>query len=89
MLQLLRSNLSVTPSTATRAPEAALAVQQQVLPFASVVISRLCLALAAVAVRAPNGVEAYVREAFALSQVRHDRLRFVDVYTFHRVSSSP
>lgn len=42
---------------------------QQPLPFAPVVISRLCLALAAVAVRAANGVEAYVREAFALSQV--------------------
>ncbi|CAN0184108.1 unnamed protein product, partial [Ectocarpus sp. 8 AP-2014] len=40
----------------------------QPLPFAPVVISRLCLALAAVAVRAANGVEAYVREAFALSQ---------------------
>lgn len=40
------------------------------LAFAPLVVSRLCLALAAVAVRAPNGVEAYVREAFALSQVR-------------------
>lgn len=42
---------------------------QPPLPFAPVVVSRLCLALAAVAVRAPNGVEAFVREAFALSQV--------------------
>ncbi|CAN0036815.1 unnamed protein product, partial [Choristocarpus tenellus] len=32
-------------------------------------MNRLCLALAAVAVRAPDGVEAYLREAFALSQV--------------------
>lgn len=92
LLQLLRRNPSGTPSTATGAPAAALVVQEQVLPFAPVVISRLCLALAAVAVRAANGVEAYVREAFALSQVRCDSLLFVPVlvgvYTFHPVSGS-
>ncbi|CAM9373927.1 unnamed protein product, partial [Laminaria digitata] len=62
ILQLLRRTPSAPPSPGLGA------TAPQLLPFAPVVVGRLCLALAAVAVRAPNGVEAYVREAFALSQ---------------------
>ena len=63
--QLLRRN----PSTSAPSSTVSGSSTPQQLPFAPVVMSRLCLALAAVAVRAPNGVKAYVREAFALSQV--------------------
>lgn len=64
--QLLRRTPAASPSPVhgSSVPPA-----QPPLPFAPVVVSRLCLALAAVAVRAPNGIEVYVREAFALSQV--------------------
>lgn len=55
------------------------------LRYAPVVISRLCLALAAVAVRAPNGVEAYIREAFTLAQVKKSTLRFHDAVLYGTV----
>eukprot|EP00903_Cladosiphon_okamuranus_P012346 g11575.t1 len=66
ILQLLRRTPAASPSPAhgSSMPQPP---QPPPLAFAPLVISRLCLALAAVAVRAPNGVEAYVREAFALS----------------------
>lgn len=62
--QLLRG------SPAASAPQAHGSSPSPAVPYAPVVTNRLCLALAAVAVRAPNGVNAYVREAFALSEVK-------------------
>lgn len=64
--QLLRRTPAASPSPVHGS---SVPPPQPPLPFAPVVVSRLCLALAAVAVRAPNGIEVYVREAFALSQV--------------------
>lgn len=62
--QLLRGSPSAS------APQAPGSSPSPAVSYAPVVINRLCLALAAVAVRAPNGVNAYIREAFALSEVK-------------------
>ncbi|CAM9684349.1 unnamed protein product [Chrysoparadoxa australica] len=54
-------------------PQQALGNGAETLAYPKVVMGRLCLALAAIAVRAPGGIDAFVNEAFKFSQQQsHD-----------------